>query len=632
MSIESDKFGMIKTMLDAHTMGIHAAAGLLRDCGFNVIISPTEIQDALDRIMVESAQNRIISWIRESGVNRLGVSYRLDPLTAVEILGRLVFCLRKAGLYETEGAQIKSIYFAGLKPACDLINAEYGGKIGTFCGGESAEDTLLKMGVPEGKIPKKIKDGCRYDKELFDFGKEIVFEGEYATTKPFEKNNYPELGTMKDSLMLRLRNNFVGGFQPLIRAHSGPFSADSTREYCLKEYIEWCKELAKAGFLDILSIGTSQLSQSNFGEKWGDKLNGGGVPVNSEQEFADIWKASCPMLVRTYSATKNILPMAKMYEKTINNAWNALSLWWFNELDGRGGNNLYINLCEHINTIGYFGKIGKPIETNVPHHFAFRGCDDVSYIVSAYLAAKIAKKCGVKYFILQNMLNTPRSTWGIQDIAKSRVLLKVVKELENKDFRVILQTRAGLDYFKPDIEQAKIQLAAVTAMMDDIDPHNMLSPDIIHVVSYSEALFLATPSVIDDSIKITRTALRKYREKKRMGDTPSVFTEEIFARVDRLNNDVRQVIHAMEKTIPNLYSPSGMYLAFVTGWLPVPELWSDKEEYNQAKCWQTKMVDGGVALVENDVIMTMDRKINKCVSNLPNALYVFKEKYGVEVL
>ena len=42
------------------------------------------------------------------------------------------------------------------------------------------------------------------------------------------------------------------------------------------------------------------------------------------------------------------------------------------------------------------------------------------------------------------MLNTPRSTWGVQDLAKSRTVLKLVKELENDQFKVIFQTRAGL--------------------------------------------------------------------------------------------------------------------------------------------------------------------------------------------
>ena len=73
-------------------------------------------------------------------------------------------------------------------------------------------------------------------------------------------------------------------------------------------------------------------------------VNGGGVPVNSSTEYWEIWQAARPMLVRTYSGTTNILHMAEMYDQTINMAWHALSLWWFNQLDGRGPNTLYDNL------------------------------------------------------------------------------------------------------------------------------------------------------------------------------------------------------------------------------------------------------------------------------------------------
>ena len=68
---------------------------------------------------------------------------------------------------------------------------------------------------------------------------------------------------------------------------------------------------------------------------------------------------------------------------------------------------------EHIDTMKYVAFNNTPVETNVSHHFAFRGCDDVTYILAEVLAAKMAKKCGVKYFILQNMLNTPRSTLSL---------------------------------------------------------------------------------------------------------------------------------------------------------------------------------------------------------------------------
>lgn len=627
----NDIFGLIKTLTDAHTMGINAAASLLRECGCRVIIAPKEIENALDKISEKSSRSRIAAWIRDNGITKLGVSYRLDPVDAVNIVGRLVSFLKSERLYETSDAIIKNIHFAGLKPACDMIEREYGGRIKTFRGGESAEETLLVMGVAPENIPKTIIQGCKYDKELINFGKEIINSGEYEAFKAPQRKLYPEFGTMRDNLQLRLKNNFEGGFQPLIRAHLGPYSADLTRKQCLDEFNLWCRELADKGYLDILSIGSSQLSQSNFGENWDNKINGGGVPVNSEEEYAAIREAASPMLVRTYSGTKNVLKMAKMYERTINNAWNALSLWWFNELDGRGPNSLYNGLKEHIETIAYVSTINKPLETNVPHHFAFRGCDDVTYIVSEYLAAKTAKKYGIESFILQNMLNTPRSTWGIQDLAKSRAMLKLVKSLEDEHFKVILQTRAGLDYFKPSLDEAKVQLSAVSAMMDDIDPANVYSPDIIHVVSYSEALFLANPDILNESIRITKYSLNKYRKLKKQGLMHNTVSEDIASREGRLYSSAKRIIEAMESNIPNLYSPEGLYLAFTAGWLPVPELWSESDEFIYAKCWETKMVSGGIELTEGGLLVSDESRINKCISNLPDAKYILKQKYGVIV-
>jgi hypothetical protein len=38
---------------------------------------------------------------------------------------------------------------------------------------------------------------------------------------------------------------------------------------------------------------------------------------------------------------------------------------------------------EHIETLRYIARVGKPFEPNTPHHFAFRGNDDLTYIASA---------------------------------------------------------------------------------------------------------------------------------------------------------------------------------------------------------------------------------------------------------
>ncbi len=623
---KNENFGLIKTLVDAHTMGIRAISSLLCECGYRVFISPYSIEYAIERITVDSSQNKILEWIDEHNISRIGFSYRLDEKSACNLLGRLVHLLTTYGYYGHDGAKIKGIFFSGLISACKVIEKEYRGGIVTFCGGETPEETLLTVGIPPERIHSQIINGCKYDKALTDFGMNFIKDSDYTKIEIPKIRMYPEFGTMKDTLDLRLNNKASG--EPIIRAHLGPYSDGISRIDCLKKYNNWCRQMGKSGMLDVLSIGSSQLSQSNFGECWDDKFNGGGVPVNSEAEYKEIWKSSRPMLVRTYSGTNKVRKMAEIYEKTINISWHALSLWWFNELDGRGALSLYDGLKAHIETIRYIATIGKPFEANVSHHFAFRGADDVTYIISCVLAAKLAKKCGIKLFVLQNMLNTPRSTWGVQDLAKGRTLLKLAKELEDDNFHVLLQTRAGLDYFKPDLETARGQLAATTALMDDIEPVNEKSPAIIHVVSYSEALFLATPDVLIDSIKITLSALWKYRNLKKQGLTMDVMTDDIVNRQMELEQSCRAIIKAMEDNIPDLYSPEGLYVAFVAGWLPVPDLWSDSTEFVHAKGWETRMYHGGMVLFDQNMLANSDYRINRCISNLRNANYIFKHKHS----
>ena len=626
--LKGENIAIIKSLLDVHTMGINAVKYILEECGYKVIISPEFVSKAFDNIESDEQQNIILKWLKQNNVKHIGISYRLDPSNAKNLFGRFFHLLQVNDFIGAE-KQIKNVYFSGLKPVCDYIKAEYGDRVVTFCGGEAAEEVLLAMGVPHYNIAKSIINGCKYDKELESFGKKLIASEEYKRIKAIS-NSYRDYGTKKDSLEKRLLHRLLYKL-PVIRAHSGPYDADLTRRECIDKYLIWCKQLSQAGYLDILSIGASQLSQSNFGSSWNNMVNGGGVPVNSSTEYWEIWQAARPMLVRTYSGTTNILHMAEMYDQTINMAWHALSLWWFNQLDGRGPNTLYDNLKEHIATIKYIATKGKPFEANVSHHFAFRGCDDITYIVSSYLSAKLAKKNGIRIFILQNMLNTPRSTWGIQDLAKSRALLNLIKELQDDSFRVVLQTRAGLDYLKPDIEEAKGQLASVTAMMDDIEPNNCYSPEIIHIVSYSEALFLATPDIIDDSIKITLASLLEYRKKKQKGDVQNTFTEDIISRTEKLEISARSIISEMENNICNLYSPEGFYIAFAAGWLPVPDLWNKSSEFAMARNWQTIISNGGKYLADKGKLMSNESKIERCCMNNKNAIYNLHEIYGVNV-
>lgn len=270
-------------------------------------------------------------------------------------------------------------------------------------------------------------------------------------------------------------------------------------------------------------------------------------------------------------------------------------------MDGRGPHDVKTNLRNHIETLKIIAQHNKPFEPNISHHFSFRGGDDVTYVLSAYLACITAKINGVKSLVLQIMLNTPKATWGIQDLAKARALLKLVKELEDKNFKVYLQPRAGLDYFSPDLEKAKIQLASVTAMMDDIEHDNHQSPDIIHVVSYCEALELATPVYINESIQITLAALNEYRKLKK--DNPYLINEinkDTEPRMIYLYNTVKVIRILIESNIDSPYSAEGLYTLLQKGILNAPYIWECRSEFGAATKYNTRLVDGSVVLMNED--------------------------------
>lgn len=621
-------YGFIKPALDAHTMGVNTAAELLRECGFEVLIADERISMAIGEYRHEASRRKVLDWILANNISHLGISYRLDKDDAVRMVGYLLEELKSSNLLSYQDGPIKHIYFAGLPVSCEAIEKEFGGLVKTYMGGESAQETLVKLGVPEDNIPSDIVQGSKYDESLLQFGKEIIDSQEYSKLTPIDRSGYDDFGSRRDTVVKRIDANLNKDFAPLMRAHVGPYSSLATREENVREFISWVKTLAKTRFLDILSIGSSQLTQSNFGEDWGDRPNGGGVPVNSPEEYREIWEVGRPLLIRTYAGTKNIPDLARMHEETLNICWHALSLWWFNKLDNRGPYDLYTSLGQHIETIKYIASTNKPFEANVSHHFAFRGGDDVTYIVSAYLAAKLAKKLGIKTYILQNMLNTPRLTWGVQDLAKSRALLKLIGDLADDNFRVLLQPRAGLDYFKPDLYEARIQLAAVTALMDDIDPHNQMSPPIIHVVSYSEASHLATPEIINESIQITQQSIKKYRQLRRSGNIDDMSKNaDIDERMNELVDSAKVIIKAIESSIDNPYSPEGFYKIYAAGFLPTPYLWGEVDEFRHATELRTKPVRGGLKVVDKDGRpLKAEEVANFAISNIPDAEYNLRQR------
>lgn len=607
--VKSNKvFGFIKPMVDVHTMGLFTIANLLMDCGYKVYVAKDNVNEAIQNLRKINNYGLFKQWLLENKITNLGFSYRLDPIEGCDYFMSLYERLISDKMFSTDGGPLEQLFFAGLPDTCDRIKGKTDGKILLFYGNETPIESLKMLNVPESSLPDALSQENEYDNMRWSFAKKLIESEKWRLESYQDHYGYPSCGKKNDKYVDRLNYAKQQGSLPIIRTHSGPYN--SNRLEALKEYNSWVKELAASKLLDVLSIGSSQLTQSHFGEDWKDLPNGGGIPVNSEIEYSVIRENASPMLVRTYSGTKNVQDLARIHERFLNISWHALSFWWFDELDGRGSNTLLQNLREHFETVKYAVLSNKPVEPNVPHHFAFRGADDITYIISGYLAAKACKKLGIKHLILQNMLNTPKYTTGVEDLAKGRTMIKLVKSLEDSDFQVSVQSRAGLGYFAPDLELAKIQLAAVTCLMDDIEPGNDNSPEIVHVVNYSEAVRLATPNIIKESIQITLSALHEYRKARKMGMIPNMrYNADVQERAKELMEECTASIELLERAIPNLYSPEGFYKVFVEGFLPVPYLMDQNRKFPKATQYRTAIKNGGIRVVddEGNIIYTPDR-------------------------
>ena len=91
---EKEVFGLVKTGIDVHTLGITTIANLLRDCGYTCYISPEEISIAVESIHKLNNFSLLQKWIVEHHITRIGFSYRLDPQEAKDYFCHLFYELK----------------------------------------------------------------------------------------------------------------------------------------------------------------------------------------------------------------------------------------------------------------------------------------------------------------------------------------------------------------------------------------------------------------------------------------------------------------------------------------------------------------------------------------------------------
>jgi hypothetical protein len=394
---------------------------------------------------------RVIEAARRENADLVGVSYRLTPETGERLLGRFA---EEADDLRAAGVRFA---FGGTPPVAQRART-----LGFFeCVFDGSEQTEAVLAFLKGQ---PYADSTRAT-----FPQTTV--GRIAWKAPF----------------------------PIIRHHFGLPTVEAT-----------CKgvtRIAEAQVLDVISLGIDQDAQAHFfhPERQDPRRRGaGGVPVRSADDYLALYAATrCGNfpLVRTYSGVDDFIRLAAMYVETINIAWCAIPIFWFNQMDGRGPWDLEGSIREHQKVISWYGRKNIPVELNEPHHWGMRDAPDVVFVASAFLSAYNARAFGVRDYIVQMMFNSPPGHSDPMDLAKMLACLEMVKRFEGPDFRVWRQTRTGLLSYPLDPDAARAHLATSVYLQMALRPH------IVHVVGHTEAHHAATEDDVIEACKLARRAI-----------------------------------------------------------------------------------------------------------------------------
>lgn len=400
---------------------------------------------------------------------------------------------------------------------------------------------------------------------------------------------------------------------PVLRHHLGLPSLQETEDSISK--------IAESRVLDIISIAPDQNAQEYFfrQEHMDHRLDGaGGVPVRSREDFEALYAASQKgnfPLLRCYSGTSDLIPFGKMLHETINNAWCAVPLCWYNQLDKRGPRSIRESIAENQQVMKWHAERDIPVEVNESHHWSLRDAHDTVGVASAYLAAYNAKQMGVKTYIAQYMFNVPPSISPAMDIAKMLAKIELIESLQDENFTVYRQARAGLASFPVDLFQAKGQLAASAYLAMAIKPH------IYHVVGFCEAHHAARADDIIESCKIVRGVLRN----NFLGVVDITKDKKVKARKRELIKEAQITLDAIRKLSPDEIDPlscaNTIARAIEIGILDAPHL---RGNPSAAGNLVTRLVDGALYAYdpEKKRVITEEERIDKLLGENYNQAVV----------
>lgn len=431
---------------------------------------------------------KVIETAIQEKAAMVGVSYRLTPETGERLLAEFA---ESADELHQNGVRFA---FGGTPPI-----AERARRMGFF-------EKVFEGGEPDDQVLSYLKGNPLMQNWAGDYPQTTI-------ERIQQKNPYP-----------------------ILRHHFGLPTLEST--------IEGIQKIADARILDVISLGIDQDAQENFfnPERQDPRRKGaGGVPVRSRADYEALYNASRTgnyPLMRTYSGTDRFIELAEMVSESIHNAWCAIPLYWFNQMDGRGPWDLEGSIREHQKVMTWYGARGIPVELNEPHHWGMRDAHDVVCVVSAYLSAYNAKAFGVHDYIAQMMFNSPPGLSDAMDLAKMRAMLRLIEPLASSEFRIWRQTRTGLLSYPLDPVLARSHLATSVYVQMAMRPH------ILHVVGFTEADHAASADDVIESCTLARRAVENY-----MKGAPDMLADP---KIQRRTNWLVQEAKLMLKSISDL--------------------------------------------------------------------------------
>ena len=485
--------------------------------------------------------DQILEAARREKADLVGVSYRLTPETGERLLGQ--FAEAASDLHEA-GVRFA---FGGTPPIAERARA-----LGFF---------------------ERIFDGSESPEAVLAY-----LKGQ--TTETPSETDFPPSTVDR----IRWKSPY-----PLLRHHFGLPTLEST--------LSGIEKIAEAQVLDVISLGIDQDAQANFfhPERQNPRRRGaGGVPVRSAEDYRLLYAASrCGNypLMRTYSGTDDFIALAEMYVDTINIAWCAIPLFWFNQMDGRGPWDLEGSIREHQRVMAWYGEHHLPVELNEPHHWGMRDASDVIFVVSAFLSAYNARAFGVKDYIAQLMFNSPPGLSDAMDLAKMLAVLEMIEPLAGPDFHIWRQTRTGLLSYPLDPAAARAHLAA------SIYLQMALKPNIIHIVGHTEADHAASA---EDVIEACRMA-RRVITNALAGQPDMTVDPQVQVRKSKLITEAQYTLDAIFRLAsPDISfpftNPAVLAQSVTNGILDAPQLKNNPFGRGRVK---TRIIDGACWATDN---------------------------------